>query len=168
MAPPGGFIPVPEPVVRRRGERGPSKHAKMPPKGSPVSELVKVRHRVSKHMLQKRLKEYTPAQMKEFNRLSGIKERMGRRHRGGSNLKAWKEWANEKWLEMCTDFEATYQTVSLERLSLKFYAHFGIKKSVSAISRWIPKSRFLKPAGTYIKPSNEPSFHYKLQALGKR
>lgn len=148
------------------------KYATMPratkPPAAGIAALAKVRREVNPTILRKRLKSFGPAELKLFETLSKVGSRRVRAIRGGTGKDAQVAWTIETWGKMCADPNGTCFTVTYEELAERFEAHFGFRRDPSTLKRYVPNGKFLKPRGTYVKPNNDPSFHYKLLALGKR
>ena len=149
----------------RKG-RGPSTYAKIPPKGcaNEIELLAKHRKELSPVVLAKRIQLMTPKQKAKFTRLSKITTRMVNYLRGGRSTEL-KEWAKEEWFDMCHEPYATCFDCTLENLLARARARFpkgtrGLSKS--SLQRYTDETGVLKPKGEYIKPSNEPTYHWKL------
>lgn len=158
-------------LAPQRKGRGPAKTARMPLKGSKdeIKELARLRTEVSTTMLAKRLKEFTPAEYKMFQKEAKISHQHASRLRGTYNIEAYREWTTDTWEEWCTDPSETWYSCRLERLADEFCAVFRFRPHISTLQRWLPRGAKLgKPPGTYIKPSNDPSYHWKMVSSGKR
>lgn len=133
-----------------------------------IIALAKVRHEVNPTILRKRLKSFGPADLKLFQKLSKVSSRRVRAIRGGAAKDEQRSWAIAKWGEMCSEPDATCFSVTYAELAERFERHFGFRRNISTLQRYIPGGVFVKPRGSYVKKSNDPSFHYKMVSSGKR
>lgn len=140
----------------------------IPKRGCTVKELVEVRKTASPVLLQRRLKELTPAEFKLFTRLSKLKPSSARKIRGGTNRDDQIVWVTEEWKRMC-ESGGDWHSVTLAALADAFEERFGFRRHVSTLQRWLPCGVRGKPiAPPYIAPTNDPTFYWKRRNMSQR
>ena len=165
----GSTIMGPTNKAKTANKRGKGKYARMPLKSEGIKALVAVRKDVNPVILERRLRLLSPADFKLFQKLARITPSRARQMRKKSMLSEWKEWCLAKFRQLANESGATPSSCSLKTLGEAFKEKFGFKRSAATLSRYVgPHLMRIKPAGTYRTPSNDPTFHYKLQSLGRR